>query len=191
MSKKVTFKTASGEDGSLTAEGGDPQDNGPAGAVLRLMIGILKGDVAECRKEMSANTPAEAGPPTPPSSHATVTVGKVTYEGDALAVVPTDTLVGEENQSLPFVTVKEGGAWKVDMGQTMERMMGPMMEAMTEGMKQVGEAMGAAMQAIGEGLNEALGGGRNHDDEPEMKMDDEMPAEVQKPKKKKKASKRR
>lgn len=158
MSKKVTFKTATGEDGSLTAEGSDPSDSGPAGAVLRLMIGILKQDNAECLKELASSMKPEGGPPPVSSSHATVKVGEVTYEGADKAIVPTDAMIGTDAQSMPFVVVKEPAGWRVDMNQTMERMMGPMMEALQEGMKQVGEVMGAAMQGIAEGMQDAMGG---------------------------------
>jgi hypothetical protein len=159
MSNKITFKTAAGEDGSLTAEGGDPTDSGPAGAVLRLMIGILKQDNEVCLKELASTMKPEGGPPPVSSSHATVKIGPITYEGPDKAIVPADAVVGTEPQSLPFVTVKEATGWKVDMDQTMERMMGPMMEALQDGMKQVGEAMGAAMEGLADGIGEAMGGG--------------------------------
>jgi hypothetical protein len=158
MSKKITFKTAAGEDGSLTPEGAEPTDPGPAGAVLRLMIGILKQDNDACLKELASTMKPEGGPPPVSSSHATVKIGPISYETPDKAVVPTDSVIGAETQSLPFVTVKEAAGWKVDMDQTMERMMGPMMEALQDGMKQVGEAMGAAIEGIAEGISEAMGG---------------------------------
>jgi hypothetical protein len=158
MSKKITFKTTAGEDGSLIAEGADPTDSGPAGAVLRLMIGILKQDNAECLKELASSMKPEGGPPPVSSGHATVKIGEITYEGADKAIVPADSTIGTEAQSMPFVVVKEQAGWRVDMNQTMERMMGPMMEALQQGMKQVGEAMGAAMQGIAEGMAEAMGG---------------------------------
>src|SRR4051812_9691898 len=114
MSKKITFKTAAGEDGSLTADGADPTDSGPAGAVLRLMIGILKQDNAECLKELASTMKPEGGPPPVSSSHATVKIGEITYEGADKAVVPADAMIGTDPQAMPFVVVKEKAGWKVD-----------------------------------------------------------------------------
>ena len=82
-----------------------------------------------------------------------------TAEGLFVPVTISDAATGR-SQTLPFAPVLEEGAWKLDMGRMMARLMGGAMQQMVE---QVGSAMGAAMEgvgaAIGGAMEAAFGGG--------------------------------
>ncbi len=157
MGTRIALTTADGSKGSLTSEGATVADAGPAGAVLRMLAAVIKGDEAGWKREMVPSKVAQ-GTPTPPGKDVTVTFGPVANDGGDMAVVPTEILSDGQRQPVAFVTVRDGAAWKVDMDRTLERMMAPMMEAMTEGMQAMGDALGTAMQGVGDALAGALGG---------------------------------
>ena len=75
-----------------------------------------------------------------------------TAEGLFVPVTLTDGATGM-SQTLPFAPVLEEGAWKLDMGRMMERLMGGAMQQMVE---QVGSAMGAAMEGVGAAIGGAM-----------------------------------
>jgi hypothetical protein len=155
MSATIPFKTISGEDGSLTCEGATPTDTGPAGAVLRLTMAVLRKDESAIRKELVA-MPEGGAPPGPPSTDGTVKIGEVTYETPEKAVVPSESTFGDQVQEMKFVVIKQGDAWKVDLNESIERMMALMMQAMQQGMEAMGQAMGEVMKGVSEGLSEAM-----------------------------------
>jgi hypothetical protein len=157
MSSKITFKTTSGEDGSIACDGATPSDRSPAGAVLRLIMAILRKDEPAMRQELVA-MPEGGPPPGPPSTHATVKVKETTYETPDKALVPTESVAADQPQDMTFIVVRQGDAWKVDINESIERMMGAMMNVMREGMEAVGQAMGEAMTQAMKGIGEALEG---------------------------------
>lgn len=94
----------------------------------------------------------------------TIVFGEVSREDEKSMVATTITTSNEGiEMSIPLQTVmvKEEGAWKVDVNQTMMSMlggaMGAMMEGLTEsmkdGMEELGEAMADQMKAS---MEEAL-----------------------------------
>lgn len=93
-------------------------------------------------------------------------LGEAKVEGEQAKVA---TKLNDKGMSfdLQTILVKEGGAWKVDVNQTMMSMLsGDAMQAMMKGLgeagKALGEGMGKAMgeglKGLGEGLEEAMKG---------------------------------
>jgi hypothetical protein len=164
MSTTIPFKTIGGEEGSLTCEGATPDDAGPAGAVLRLTLAVLRKDEAAISKELVL-MPEGGAPPGPPSIDGTVKTGEVTYETPDKAVVPSESTFGDQVQEMKFVVIKQGDAWRVDLNESIERMMSVMMQAMKEGMEAMGQAMGEVMKGVSEGLSEAMGATAPDEDE--------------------------
>jgi hypothetical protein len=155
MSATTPFKTIAGENGSLTCEGATPDDAGPAGAVLRLTLAVLRKDEAAIRKELVL-MPEGGAPPGPPSIDGTLKIGEVIYEAPEKAVVPSVSTFGDQAQEMKFVVIKQGDAWKVDLNESIERMMSLMMQAMQQGMEAMGQAMGEVMKGVSEGITEAM-----------------------------------
>ena len=75
-----------------------------------------------------------------------------TAEGLFVPVTITGGATGQ-SQTLPFAPVLEEGAWKLDMGRMMARLMGGAMQQMVA---QVGSAMGAAMEGVGAAIGGAM-----------------------------------
>ena len=175
MSTTIPFKTIAGDNGTLTCEGATPDDTGPAGAVLRLTLAVLRKDEAAIRKELVL-MPEGGAPPGPPSIDGTVTIGEITYETPEKAVVPTQSSFGDQAQEMNFIAVRQGDAWKVDINESIERMMSVMMQAMKEGMEAMGQAVGEVMKGVSEGLTQAMGAiapDQNEDDEKPKRMTDD------------------
>jgi hypothetical protein len=154
--------TISPKDGSekvqFTYSGGTPGDGTPAGTLLEMMIATLEKDFDKAKSLMTEKSLEGTTPGSPPGD-VEVRLGEVKYEGE-LAVIETLNKAGEQEMTLPFILAKENGQWRVDLGATMERFMGPAIEqlgaALQEGMSKMGEAMGEAMKGMAEGMSEAF-----------------------------------
>jgi hypothetical protein len=151
---------------TFTYGGATPADTGPAGAVLRMLLAQAGNDPDGLKAAVTAKS-MEMGKPSLPGKEMKAEVGAVTEDGES-ATVMTNVLADGQGQDLTFVVVKEDGTWRVDMPQTIERMMGASFEQigelMAEGMKAMGDAMSTAMRGLGDGLAEAAG-----DDEPRQR----------------------
>jgi hypothetical protein len=149
---------------TLTYEGASPDDSGPAGAILRMMIAQLSQDKEALKNAVTENTLSTMGQPNAPGKDLSVKFKSPQFEGDDqnTAVLPAELLVDGQPQELPFITVKEDSGWKVDMPATLQRLMGGSMEQLTaafeEGMKQMAEGMKGVMEGMGEAMSEAFGG---------------------------------
>ncbi len=85
-------------------------------------------------------------------------------EGDKV-VAPTKMLMqagGQEQEMLmPFVIMQEDGQWKIDMAETIERLMGgsmdQVMDAMKGAMEGIGNAMAEGMKQAFDGIGDAMG----------------------------------
>jgi len=89
-------------------------------------------------------------------------LGPAKQDGDvAVVVAVVHAKPGQDAPpALPMVLTMVNGAWKVDMGASVTRLMGmdpeQMLQQMAEGL---GKAMAQGMEAMTQGLSAALGGG--------------------------------
>ncbi len=165
------------EDGStkpikFTYSGGSPDDSGPQGALLKMMIATVTGDVATAEQYLDEKSKAmpRSGPP---AGDVEVNLGTPTVEGP-FTIIPSESKADGQAINLPFHMVQENGAWKVDMATSIEKMMGGMMELMQQAMSGLGEGMAKIMDGVGEAMNTAFSGeapsstssptGNGHDD---------------------------
>jgi hypothetical protein len=102
----------------------------------------------------------------PPMS-ARYELGEGRTEGASVAIpvsgFPKDAPTGAAPaMQMDCVMVREDGLWKLDLPQTMQRMLGGNLETAVQ---QVAEGLGRAMEQMGKAVATALGGGAAQDDE--------------------------
>ena len=113
------------------------------------------------------------------------TIGNPQVEGDII-IVPTDMKASQvpegqpSEMNMPFVLMQEDGGWKIDLGKSVERMLGfnmeDMMEEMGNAMKGVMEGVADGMKQAFEGMGEAMsGGGELEAESEEETIEEESP----------------
>ncbi|HUT36939.1 MAG TPA: hypothetical protein VNE39_25880 [Planctomycetota bacterium] len=138
-----------------------PQDLAEAReAVERLLQAAQQGDEATARELLILGEGEEMNFKSMHASTVSYELGEPQADGE-LAVVESKILGpapddgGEpKEQCLPFVLRRVDGAWKVDMGASMTRMLGvDLGEAMTQLAEGLGNAMAKGMGAVAEGFS--------------------------------------
>jgi len=146
----------------FTYEGGSPDEPGPRGVLLRMMIAIASNDFKTASALVTEKSRKMEQSPAGPEGDLQVMLGEATQEGE-FTIIPGATKAGGQEMVVPFHIIKEEGEWRVDMATTIDKMMGGLMEAMggmmETAMSGLAEGMGKAMEGIGEAMQAGLGGG--------------------------------
>lgn len=123
---------------------------------LAFLEAVRRGDEPAARALLLVKEGESVDFQTMHESTETFTLGPPTIEG--VQVVVTATVTPRPGKdvppALPIVLTRSGAGWKIDMGASMNRLLGVDVEALVRGMAEgLGAAMSAGLAAIGEGLS--------------------------------------
>lgn len=112
---------------TLSWEGAEPRDAGPAGTVVRMMIAQMAGHQAATRDEVTAGSwdMVKVGPL---GTVVRIVCKPATFHGECSAVLPTTIHYDDNVQELAFVLCVERGRWKIDLMATIEQAMGGILD---------------------------------------------------------------
>ena len=124
-----------------------------------LKFALDEPDEAKARALLSKSSLETATFQLPPELRgARYEIGAAVQEASGIfvPVMITEAASGV-SQTLPFAPVLEVGAWKLDMGWMVEKLMGGSMSQLVE---QMGNALGEVMKGMGEAMAGAMERGR-------------------------------
>lgn len=115
------------------------------------LAAVVRGDEAAARAALIVREGESVDFATMHASTASYALGEPAVEGDTVVVVAT--IVAKPGQdvppSLPIVLRRADARWKIDMGASMNRLLGVDLGAlMSEMVKGVGDAMAAGFSAV-------------------------------------------
>lgn len=139
------------ESGTLMAM--DPRDLAAARDTAEAFLQAVKAaDEARARALLLIREGESMDFKTMHESTASYELGPAQAEGDRVVVVAKITGVNAP-PVLPIVLTRAGGAWKVDMGASMEKLVGG---SLNELVQTLGTAMAKGMDALAQGVSEAF-----------------------------------
>lgn len=117
---------------------------------------VSRGDEAAARAVLIVRDGETVDFHTMHASMASYALGEATAEGAQVVAIATITARPgtDAPPALPMVLAREGRAWKIDMGASINKLMGVDLEALVKGMAEgLGNALAQGLGAIGEGLS--------------------------------------
>ena len=139
-----------------------PADLATARAVaVTFLEAVKRGDEAAARAVLIVRDGETVDFPTMHASTGSYALGEAVAEGAGVVAIATITARPGTvaPPALPIVLAREGAAWKIDMGASMNRLLGVDLDALVKGMAEgLGAALAQGLGAIGEGLSSMSSG---------------------------------